>query len=89
MLAKAFKNKKEETFVSAFCTLELLVLEQSVPDFIHLYEMKKILTDEETKNYPKFINHKGSKPYSKELTNRELNKILTNTAHFLEAKTGR
>ena len=51
MLAKAFKNKKAETFVSAFCTQDNTVLELFYKDLHLLYDLKNTLEYEGIDNY--------------------------------------
>ena len=61
MLAKAFKNKKAETFVSAFCTQDESVLELLYKDPVQLYELRIPLKQEGLSNYsgnPNFLRDK-------------------------------
>ena len=52
MLAKAFENKKAETFVSAFCTQDNSVLEPFYKDLVLLYELRIPLKKEGLSDYP-------------------------------------
>ena len=61
MLAKAFKNKKAETFVSAFCTQDESVLELLYKDLVQLYDLRIPLKQEGLSNYlvnPNFLRDK-------------------------------
>ena len=63
MLAKAFKNKKAETFVSAFCTQDESVLELLYKDLLLLYDLRIPLKQEGLSNYsvnPNFLRDKRS-----------------------------
>jgi hypothetical protein len=43
LLAKAFKNKKAETFVSAFCTLDEQEIQKVKVDLESLFSLKSLL----------------------------------------------